>query len=192
MSLRLLPDARSITDTVPGPSFDTSPVRLSGRIAAPYGYGPVATYRTACVRVSMIAAWSARLSGTSSVLPSPETASLSGHAIFVNDVGGKFCGIGADDGGGTPIVPVSEARPVRALYRNTWITSPPRPGRPGRFSSALVESLTPETYASPRLPSIAIPPDAPGTGSTCMTLGRLRPIATMRTSFNARPVETVQ
>ena len=43
MSLTLVAELRLITDTVPGPSLETRPVRLSGRIAAPYGYGPVGT-----------------------------------------------------------------------------------------------------------------------------------------------------
>ena len=43
MSLILVALPSATTDTVPGPSFETSPVRPSGRIAAPYGYVPVAT-----------------------------------------------------------------------------------------------------------------------------------------------------
>src|SRR5947209_5794053 len=115
MSLTLLAVRRSITETVPGPSFDTRPVRPPRRIAAPYGNWPVLTYRIPPLLVSITAAWSARFSGTSSVRPSPETASRSGQESVPEVWGGKFSGTGAPDGGGTGIVRISFARPLLRL-----------------------------------------------------------------------------
>ena len=65
--------------------------------------------------MSITAAASARLSGTSRVRPFGETASRSGQDSRTLGLGGKFCGAGADGGGGTAIVPVSRARPVRRV-----------------------------------------------------------------------------
>src|SRR3954451_7882095 len=109
------PPSRSMTDTVPSVSLDTSPVFPSGVIAAPYGKCPTSTYDACRVLVSTRAAASARLSGTRSRLPSGDTASRSGHDIFWVLVGGKFCGVGADDGGGTASRWAKWARPVRPL-----------------------------------------------------------------------------
>jgi hypothetical protein len=61
--------------------------------------------------VSTIAALSARFSGTSSVEPSGEIASRSGQAIFLEFVGGKLCGVGAPDCGGTGMTFTKLARP---------------------------------------------------------------------------------
>ncbi len=115
MSLSLDALARSTTETVPGPSLETSPTWSPGRIAAPYGKLPVLTYLTALVRVSTTAAASARFSGTSSVWPSEEMARRSGQDSRPEVFGGKFSGGDAEDGGGTGMVPISRACPPRLL-----------------------------------------------------------------------------
>ncbi len=92
MSFRFVALAREMTDTVPGPSLETRPVLPSRRIAAPYGWAPVFTYRTPRECVSTTAAASARLSGTSSVRPFGETARRSGQDCCPDFFGGKLCG----------------------------------------------------------------------------------------------------
>src|SRR5437763_19148 len=68
----------------------------------------------AFVLVSITAAASARLSGTSSVRPLWEMASRSGQEIVPEVLGGKFSGGLADDGGGTGVATIAggvETRP---------------------------------------------------------------------------------
>jgi hypothetical protein len=65
------------------------------------------------VVVSITAAASARLSGTSSVRPSGEIARRSGQLSRPEVLGGKLSGIGVPAGGGTAIVPLSAPRPLR-------------------------------------------------------------------------------
>ena len=60
------------------------------------------------------------------------------------------------------------------------------------FIPPWIESATPDTYTSARARSIAIPPEAPGSGRVWMMCGCLPETATIRMSFSARPVETVQ
>src|SRR5205823_912234 len=131
------------------------------------------TYWAVFVFRFTIAARSARLSATRSLLLSRDTARSRGHEIPPAPVGGKLCGAGAPTavpsgtacgagtppGGGTGITPARTALPVDLLYVNTWITSPPTPGVPGGdFSSWSGESLSPETNAVLPSGDIAIPP----------------------------------
>src|SRR4051794_31882494 len=112
MSLTLVAIARAITEIVPGPRFEMSPVLPSGRIAAPNGWLPVSMYRTDFVFASMIAAASASPSATSTVFPSGETATRSGHDICRGGTeGGNASTLGASLGGGTGIAPLSLALP---------------------------------------------------------------------------------
>src|SRR3954465_12965086 len=99
MSFTFVPALRSITDTVPSASFETSPLP-SFVIAAPYGKRPVATYLISFVLVSIPAAWSARLSATRIVLPAVVRARSRGPERGWRLVGGKFCGALVPLGGG--------------------------------------------------------------------------------------------
>src|SRR4051812_22180871 len=119
----------------------------------------------------MIAAPLARLSAATSVRPSRDTARSRGHESGERFVGGKSCGIGANDGGGTGMTPARRAWPDLGLTLKTWITSPWRPGVPGdAFSSRCDESATPDTYAVLPPGANAMPPETPGIGIVWITL----------------------
>jgi hypothetical protein len=95
--------------------------------------------------VSTIAAEAARLSGTSSVRPSGDTARYPAYPDGLLAGSGKSCGGAAPFGGGTASWSISFARPVLGDQEKTWTTSPPPPGSAGCAVPLLEESFRPET-----------------------------------------------
>src|SRR5215208_653194 len=160
----------------------------------------------------MIAALWERLSAASSVLPSGVMARSRGHDTWSVRVGGKSGGGGVSPGAGTSITPSRAALPLFARYRNTWITSPSRPGVPsGGWSYSVLDSGVPETYAVLPSGAITMPPFTPGIGIVWTTRPILRALRrrqrlprlpsrhfflvstrTIRMSFLPRPADSVQ
>src|SRR3954449_775795 len=102
---------------------------------------------------------------------------------------GKSDGGAAPLGGGTASWEISLPLPELEMLK-TCMTSPLPPGRSGRVVPLLVEFFSPETYARLPFGSIAMPPEAPGSGSVCTTFDDLT--ETIFTSLSPAPPETVQ